>query len=182
MKHQLQAPVLELLEKLNPKLISLQELSFHMQFQFMESQMAYDYADDYIIWNSEFKRPDNYPAAYDCDPNISVLHELGHWTMHHTRLGRMSADPTLAMISAMDRNFRCTEEMTAQYSMYYLGQHLGLEEDFLRRNLDTYVEAWSGRGGNRELAMSQGRASADYLIDLAAKNSCKTDDFKLTLK
>jgi antirestriction protein ArdC len=105
----------------------------------------------------------------------TLLHELAHWTGHHTRLDRVKG-------SAKDSSEYAFEELIAELSSAYSGNYLGLSESLLE-NHSSYLSSWLELLKSDEKAFFKaarlGQKATDYLIKQATLTDVESDELTL---
>jgi hypothetical protein len=100
--------------------------------------------------------------------NRTVLHELGHWSGHSTRLSRK------VVVAGEKRDKNCTvadfdtEEITAEMIAYYLGDEMRLITDDWKEKSAKYIATW--RKGNEHEASLHVKQAVWFLIKIAMPN------------
>jgi antirestriction protein ArdC len=93
----------------------------------------------------------------------TLLHELAHWTGHHTRLDR-------DLTGARSSTSYAFEELVAELSSAYSGSYLGLSEVLLE-NHASYLDSWLTLLKNDEKAffkaVNLAQKATDYLVTQA---------------
>jgi hypothetical protein len=88
----------------------------------------------------------------------TIFHELVHWTMHASRLGRYSDE------LIRDREKYAREELVAELGAVILLQHFELQTGTLEMHA-TYFQNWLGRAGtDRNAALLHARHEADRAV------------------
>jgi antirestriction protein ArdC len=86
----------------------------------------------------------------------TLLHELGHWTGHPTRLGRRMQVP--------DREIYAREELVAEASAMILERYFKLAPANLRRHAH-YFQIWLSRTADQAQALAYARREAKRGVD-----------------
>lgn len=137
----------------SPKL--LQELLSILNVDVSEfgNQPRYQLVQDVIV----MPRRENFVSCDDF--NITLLHELVHWTGHPSRLGRVCA--AKYMESDSDR---AEEELVAEVGSVFLASYFGLSGELI--NHASYVASWKKFLDQKRVmrAISQASKAFEFLV------------------
>ena len=126
----------------------------------------YEVPFDFIALNDHMLAGSLSSLYPDNEINYSLLHELAHWSGHSSRLSREMIVGIESRAYPVNQDVS-TEEMTAQWGMYYLMLAMGFPEHeafYARSRLEhNYPKADMIR------AEQDGKILADYLMERAAK-------------
>jgi antirestriction protein ArdC len=104
---------------------------------------------------------DTYKGTLPWNINVTLLHELIHWTGHEKRLNRKSVTRKIARINTQTYH---TEEAIAQYGMYYLAIELGFDKKHYAKVLRAYLKEYPL--ADRVKARKAAKAATTYLLSL----------------
>lgn len=141
------------IEVYNPTLTEFDHLKFDVIFsdKKIKAMGLYEMVSDTIVIN-----PKN--ITDDDTLNMTILHEIGHWTGNKERLNRKTL---------YDNVRRGTEEITAQACYLYLARHYGLDGDSMQRMKGYAVQMqkiWPKL--NTRQGFNNGLMAAKYIIGL----------------
>lgn len=115
----------------------------------------FDPVNDFVAINESF---------LDSHLDYVVLHELVHWSGHSSRLARQSmvnSETPEGRLHISPNDYE-TEEMTAQWGMYFLAVHLGFDENATALERDRYNVHFVN--ADQEKAKQDGLTAANYLL------------------
>lgn len=140
------------IEVYNPTLTEFEHLKYDEVFNNKEYKAGglYDIVSDTIVINPNANTKED-------DLNMTILHEIGHWTGAKDRLNRKT----------LTSKRRGTEEITAQACYLYLARHYDLGGDsFLRMKQYTSMMTKIWPKLNVKMGFNNGLMAAKYVIGL----------------